>query len=101
MNTVPVDAKRLRIIDHYFIRRLAMAHRKSNKPRVQFANALADTIVIFVALPIAGLANFIIVLNAKNAAIAKLLAAMPPIGPYVLCLQHWRCWSGISFLTRG
>jgi hypothetical protein len=84
MNTLPVDAKRLRTVDRYFLRRLAMAHRKSNKPRVQFANALADTIFVFVIIPIAGLINFLLVVNAKHPVVTKIIGVAPNIGPYAL-----------------
>ena len=55
------------VVGRYFLRRLALAHRKSNKPRVQYANALAETIFVFVGLPIAGFTCFVLVINAKRA----------------------------------
>ena len=46
-------------IARYFLRRLAMAHRErpDRKPRIQYTNAFVETILIFVAMPMGGLAS--------------------------------------------
>jgi hypothetical protein len=48
-------------IARYFLRRLAMAHRHSpsRKSSIQFTNALVDTILVFVGLPILGLLGIV------------------------------------------
>jgi hypothetical protein len=50
-------------IARYFLRRLAMAHRKrpNRKPRIQYTNALVETILIFVGLPVIGLAGIVMI----------------------------------------
>jgi hypothetical protein len=53
------------MVGRYFLRRFALAQRKSNNLRVQYANALADTIVVFVGLPIASVTSFGIATSAK------------------------------------
>ena len=67
------------IIARYFLRRLALAHRKSNKQRVQYANALAETVLVFLGLPIAGFISFILVVTAKRTptSIDKVLSTAP------------------------
>lgn len=69
------------VVGRYFLRRLALAHRKFNKPRVQYANALAETIFVFVGLPIAGFICFMLVISAKRAPdpILKVLGIAPQI----------------------
>ena len=73
------------VVVRYFLRRLAMAHRKSAKPRVQYANALAETVLVFVALPIAGITSFFLVISAKWGAnpIIETLGIAPQIGGIV------------------
>jgi hypothetical protein len=48
------------------MRRLATAARKSSDRRVQYSNALADTVFVFVALPLAGLFAFFVIASAKK-----------------------------------
>ena len=69
------------VVGRCFLRRLALAHRKSDKPRVQCANALAETIFVFVGLPIAGFMCFVLVINAKRAPgpILKLFGMAPQV----------------------
>jgi hypothetical protein len=58
----PSGAKR-GALERYFLRRLAIAHRVYGKPRVRYANALADTILVFIAAPAAGILTFILILS--------------------------------------
>jgi len=52
-------------VTRYFLRRLAMAQQKSRDRRVQYANALAETIFVFVVTPIASIVGFCIITSAK------------------------------------
>jgi hypothetical protein len=74
--TDPPDA-----ITRYFLRRLALAHRKYKEPRVGFANALADTVLVFVGLPIAAVFSFVIATSGKWGlqASARLFGAAPQL----------------------
>src|SRR5450631_3779232 len=63
MNTLPIDAnstKRLDIVDRYFLRRLALAHHKSDKPPVQHMKALMEAILVFVVLPAIAFASLVV-----------------------------------------
>jgi hypothetical protein len=82
--TNPSPPEQPSVIARYFLRRFALAHRKSNKLRVQFANALADTIFVFVGMPIAGITNFILVVNAKHLSplIDQISHVAPQSAPY-------------------
>ena len=50
-------------IARYFLRRLAMAYRESpsRKPSIQYTNALLETILIFIGLPMMGLASLVLI----------------------------------------
>lgn len=83
--TLPTTAnltKQPDIIARYFLRRFALAQRKPDKPSVQFNNALADTIGVFVVFPIIGLASFILILSHRWApnTIAKWFGLSPQVG---------------------
>jgi len=73
------------VVGRYFLRRLALAHRKSSNPKVQYANALAETILVVIGLPIAGLTCFVMVINLRRGPdpIHKLLGAAPLFGQLV------------------
>jgi succinate dehydrogenase/fumarate reductase cytochrome b subunit len=68
-------------IARYFLRRLAMAHRESpsRKPSIQYSNALLETILIFVGLPMLGIASLILIPSLRWApnTTAKWLSASP------------------------
>ena len=70
------------LIARYFIRRLALAHRKWNKPSVQYNNALADTVGVFVAFPLVAFASFILILSLRWApnTVAKVFGLSPGVG---------------------
>jgi hypothetical protein len=50
-------------ITRYFLRRLAMAHRESpsRKRSIQYTNALLETILAFVGMPLIGLASLVLI----------------------------------------
>jgi hypothetical protein len=50
-------------IARYFLRRLAMAHHESpsRKPSIQHINALVDTILVFVGMPVIALASLLLI----------------------------------------
>ena len=84
MKTLPTNAnltKQPDVIARYFLRRFALAQRKSDKPSVQFNNALADTIGVFVVFPIIGFASFILILSHRWApnTIAKWFGLSPQV----------------------
>jgi hypothetical protein len=84
MSAPPVNSDstmELDVIARYFLRRLALAHLKSHKPSVQYNNALADTIGVFVAFPVVGFASFVVILSLRWApsTIAKWFGLSPRI----------------------
>jgi hypothetical protein len=84
MSAAPVNsdsATELDVIARYFLRRLALAHLKSHKPSVQYNNALADTIGVFVAFPVVGFASSVLILSLRWAphTIAKWFGLSPRI----------------------
>jgi hypothetical protein len=96
------STERLDVIARYFFRRLALAHRDSDKPSVQYNNALVETILVFVGFPLIGLASFVLILSLRWAptTIAKWFGMSPRIGMIVIVVfalfaGHW--WLGKRF----
>lgn len=58
-----------------------MAQRKSRDRRVQYANALAEAIFVFVVAPIAGILGFCIIASAKlhSAVLGRLFNVAPDV----------------------
>jgi hypothetical protein len=50
-------------ITRYFLRRLAMAHRESpnRKPSIQYTNALVETILVFIGMPMIAFASLVFI----------------------------------------
>ena len=75
-------------IARYFLRRLAMAHRASpsRKPSIQYTHALLETILIFVGMPMLGLASFVLIPSLRWApdTIAKWFGFSPRGGLIIL-----------------
>jgi len=63
MRTTTNPIEKPDFITRYFLRRLAMAHRESpnRKPSIQHINALVETILIFVGMPVVVLASLILI----------------------------------------
>jgi hypothetical protein len=63
----PTGTEKPDLIARYFLRRLAMAHRESpsRKPSIQYTNALVETILIFVGLPMIALASIVLIPNLR------------------------------------
>lgn len=63
----PTAAEKPDFIARYFLRRLAMAHRESprRKPSIQYTNALVETILIFVGMPVIGLASVLLITSLR------------------------------------
>jgi len=61
--TNPTAAEKPDWIARYFLRRLAMAHRESpnRKPWIQHNNALVETILVFVGMPVIAIASLILI----------------------------------------
>jgi hypothetical protein len=59
----PPAAEKPDWIARYFLRRLAMAHRESpnRKPWIQHNNALVETIIVFVGMPVIAVASLILI----------------------------------------
>jgi hypothetical protein len=74
------------VVARYFLRRLAIAHRKSNKPRVQYANALAETILIFVTAPACSLIAVTVILALKWAPnpVTRLFGLAPQVEALII-----------------
>jgi hypothetical protein len=88
-------------IARYFLRRLALAHRAApaRKSSIQYLNALLETILIFVGLPMLGLASLILIPSLRWApnTIANFFGLSPRLGLIILCVLslvvgHW--WLG-------
>jgi len=102
--SLPIDSthsERPNFIARYFLRRLAIAHRASptRKPSIQYTNALLDTILIFVGLPMLGFASLILIPSLRWApnTIARWFGLSPRLGLLALWILsllagHW--WLG-------
>jgi hypothetical protein len=84
------------VIARYFFRRLALAHRVSDKPSVQYNTALVETILVFVGFPFIGLVSFVLILSLRWAqeTVAKWFGLSPRVGMilivvFALVLGHW------------
>jgi hypothetical protein len=75
------NTSRIDLVARYFLRRLAMAHRKYSHVKVQYANALADTILVFVTAPICGFLGFILILSLRWAPnpITRIFGSAPQV----------------------
>jgi hypothetical protein len=98
----PNSTERLDVIARYFFRPLALAHRDSDKPSVQYNSALVETILVFVGLPLIGLASFVLILSLRWAptSVAKWFGLSPRIGMFVIvvfALVVGHCWLGNKF----
>jgi hypothetical protein len=75
-------------IARYFLRRLAIAHRASptRKLSIQYTNALLETILIFVGLPMLGVASVVLIPSIRWApnTIAKWFGLSPRVALFVL-----------------
>jgi hypothetical protein len=66
-------------VTRYFMRRLAMAQQKSRGKRMQYANALAETVFVFVVAPISGIVGVRLIASAKlhSALLTRLMNIAP------------------------
>jgi hypothetical protein len=78
------------VIARYFLRRLAMAHRDSpsRKPSIQYTNALVETILVFVGMPMIAIASLILIPSIRWApdTIAKWFGFSPRGGVIILSI---------------
>jgi hypothetical protein len=76
-------------VTRYFLRRLAMAHRESpsRKPSIQHTNALVETILVFVGMPVAAVASLILIPSLRWA--PQILPKWTSVSQLGLALMLW------------
>ena len=88
-------------IARYFLRRLAIAHRDSpsRKPSIQYTNALLETILVFVGMPLIGLASLVLIPSLRWA--PNTLAKWSSVSHFGLATILWIVSTGIGHIWLG
>jgi hypothetical protein len=100
----PTATDKRDFVIRYFLRRLAIARHRvpTRKLGTQYTDAFLETILIFVSMPMMGVASFILILSLRWApnTIAKWFGYSPWAGVIIIGILSWvvgRLWVGKRF----